>query len=52
MNPANAFFRYMLGFLTFISVSLVLTFAVGFYEANQSIEKQTAAAIQAMLEQK
>ena len=42
----------MLGFLTFISVSLVLTFVVGFYEANQSLEKQTAAAIQAMFESK
>ena len=49
MNPAGSFFRFTLGFLTFVSVSMALTFAVSIYEMNKDAEKQTAAAIQAML---
>ena len=51
-NPTGSFFKFVLGFLTFISVSFVLTFAVTNYAAKQDAQKQTAAAIQAMLVQK
>ncbi len=49
MNPAGSFFRFTLGFLTFISVSFVITFFVSTYEMSQDGEEQAAAAIQAML---
>lgn len=52
MNPAGSFFRFLLGFLTFISVSFVVTFFVSTYSTSQDAEKQTAAALQAMLEEK
>jgi len=52
MNPASSFFRFTLGFLTFISVSFIITLAVNTYEVSQNSEKQTAAAIQTMLEYK
>ncbi len=49
MNPAGSFFKFTIGFLTFISVSFGITFAVNTYEISKSAEKQAAAAIQAML---
>ena len=52
MTPAGSFFRYTLGFLTFVSLSLFITFAVNAYEVSKNAENQTAAAIQAMLEYK
>ena len=52
MNPAGSFFRFTLGFLTFVSLSILITYAVNVYEISQSSEEQTAAAIQGMLEQK
>ena len=51
MNPAGSFFRFTLGFLTFVSVSVAITFAVNTYEISKSTEEQIAAAIQAMLVQ-
>jgi len=45
----NSFFRFVLGFSVFIAVSLGLTFAVSTYSMQQEREKQTAAALKAML---
>mgnify|MGYP001593690228 CR=1 FL=1 len=52
MNPAGSFFRFTLGFLTFVSLSIIITYAVNVYEISQSAEEQTASAIKAMLEYK
>ena len=52
MNPAGSFFRFTLGFLTFVSLSVLITYVVNVYEISQSAEEQTAAALQAMLEQR
>ena len=52
MNSAGSFFRFTLGFLTFISVSLMITLAMNVYESSKSAEQQEAAAIKAMLEQR
>ncbi len=52
MNPTGSFFRFVLGFLTFISVSFIITFAVNSYTVAQDEQHQTASAIQAMLVQK
>lgn len=49
MNPAGSFFKFTIGFLTLISVSFGVTFAVSTYEMSQSAERQAASAIQAML---
>ncbi|QQG37937.1 MAG: hypothetical protein HYS26_00035 [Candidatus Kaiserbacteria bacterium] len=49
MNPASSFLRFTLGFLLFISLSFVITFAMNSYVIAQDQEKQTAAAIEAML---
>ena len=51
MDPTGSFFKFVLGFLTFISVSVALTYAVSTYTASQEAAKQTATALQAMLEQ-
>ena len=50
-SPAGSFFKFTIGFLTFISVSFGITFAVSTYEMSQSAERQAAAAIAAMLEE-
>jgi hypothetical protein len=52
MNPTGSFLRFLLGFFTFIGLSFLVTFSVNTYTVTQNSEKQTAAAIQAMLEQK
>jgi hypothetical protein len=49
MNPASSFFRFLLGFLTFISLSFVITYAVNSYTLAQEREQQTAAAFEALL---
>lgn len=51
-TPVGSFLRFFLGFMLFISISFGVTLAVNSYTANQSIEQQTAAALQAMLIQK
>lgn len=48
-NPSSSFFRFLLGFLTFISVSFLVTFAVGSYTVAQDSEKQTASAFEALV---
>ena len=48
-NPTGSFFKFLSGFLTFITVSFVVTYAVTTYTEKQNAEKQTAAAIEAML---
>ena len=50
MNPTGSFFRFLLGFLTFISLSFVITYAVSSYTLVQDSEKQTAAAFEALVE--
>ncbi|OGG58637.1 hypothetical protein A2765_02850 [Candidatus Kaiserbacteria bacterium RIFCSPHIGHO2_01_FULL_56_24] len=45
----NSFFRFVLGFSVFIVVSLGLTFAVSEYSIKQEQQKQTAAALRAMM---
>ena len=50
MNPAGSFFRFLLGFLTFISMSFAITYAVSSYTLAQDEQKQTAAALQALVE--
>src|SRR3989344_4478786 len=50
MNSTNSFLKFTLGFLTLISVSFVITFAVNSYTVAQDEQQQTAAAIQSMLE--
>ncbi|MBI4079803.1 hypothetical protein HY414_01060 [Candidatus Kaiserbacteria bacterium] len=47
-NPSGSFFRFLLGFLTFISLSFVITFAVSSYTIAEDSEKQTAAAFEAL----
>ena len=49
MTPSSSFFRFLLGFLTFISVSFIVTFAVGSYTVVEQQHEQTAAAFQAMV---
>lgn len=49
MNSASSFFRFVLGFLTLISLSFGLTYAVGTYTMAQEKEAQQAAALQALL---
>lgn len=49
MNPAGSFLKFVLGFLTFISLSFIITFAVHTYTATESAEQQAAAAMQTML---
>ncbi len=50
MNPTGSFFKFFLGFLTFISVSFIITFAVGAYTVVQEEQKQTAAAFKALVD--
>jgi hypothetical protein len=52
MNPASSFVRFALGFLTFISVSFLVTFAVHSYTLAQDASAQAAAALQAMVSEK
>jgi len=52
MGSAGSFFKFTLGFLTFISVSLVLTIAMNVYETSKSLDSQAAASIKAMVEVK
>lgn len=51
MNPApvGSFVRFLVGFLTFISISLGVTVAVNHYAQVADAERQQAAAFEAML---
>ena len=50
MNPADSFFRFLLGFLMFISLSFFITLAVHSYTIAQEVQDQTAAAFKALVE--
>lgn len=54
MNPApvGSFVRFLVGFLTFISVSLGLTVAVNHYAQSGDAQKQQAAAFEALVKTK
>lgn len=45
----QSFFRFTLGFVLFISVSLGITYAVTTIELAEEKKEQTAAALQVML---
>lgn len=51
MNPApvSSFVRALVGFLTFISVSFGVTYAVNTYASGQSQEQAASAAVARML---
>ena len=48
----GSFLRFLLGFLTLISMSFVITYSVNKYVTAQDAQKQAAAAIQAMIERR
>lgn len=50
-SPVGSFLKFVVGFLVFISLSLGLTIAVNDYTIAQQKSQQTAAAIQAVLQQ-
>lgn len=52
MEPANSFFKFLLGFLVLISLSLGITYAVNSYTLARDEQKQTAVAFQALVEHK
>jgi len=47
--PVGSFVRFLIGFLTFITVSFGVTIAVNTYATAHDAQQQTAAAEQAML---
>ena len=49
MNSSNSFLKFTLGFLMFISLSFVITYAVNSYTVAQEEREQTATAVQSML---
>jgi hypothetical protein len=49
-SPVGSFMRFLVGFTVFISVGFGVTYAVQTVATNQEQEQQTAAAIQAALE--
>ncbi len=51
-TPVGSFTRFLVGFLTFISVSLGVTVGVNAYATGQDAEHQAAAALSAMLSKK
>jgi hypothetical protein len=50
MNPAGSFFKFLIGFLVFITASFVLTFVVGTYSIDQERARDAAAALKAVAE--
>ncbi|HEY4526714.1 MAG TPA: hypothetical protein VJK53_02600 [Candidatus Paceibacterota bacterium] len=48
-TPTSSFFRFTVGFLTFISISFGLTYAVHTYTVIQERTQQAAAIRAAML---
>ena len=51
-SPAGSFFRFVVGFTVFISVSFGVTYAVNTYTTYKDAQEQTAAALHAMLAHK
>ena len=50
-SPVGSFTKFTVGFLVFIALGLGITIAVNVYTGEQDQQHQTAAAIQAMLQQ-
>lgn len=50
-NSLNSFLKFFIGFMLLISLSFGITFAVDTYAKSQDQERQTASALQALLEQ-
>lgn len=50
-SAVGSFFKFAIGFMVLVSVSLGVTVAVNVYTEQQGAEQQTAAALQAMLVQ-
>jgi len=50
--PVSSFFKFLVGFLTFISVSFGVTFTVQTYATGGDVDEQQAAALSALLQQK
>jgi hypothetical protein len=48
-TPSGSFFRFVIGFLVFISVFFGVTLAVSKISSSQEAQEQTAAAEAAML---
>lgn len=48
-SPIGTFFRFVLGFLLFISASFILTYAVNSYAHARDLSEQAAAARALML---
>ena len=46
-SPTNSFFKFLTGFLVFISLSFGITYAVNTYTVAQE-KAQTAAAVRAL----
>jgi hypothetical protein len=48
-SPVSSFLRFVVGFSVFLSVSFGVTYTVNTISEKQEMERQTAAALQAML---
>lgn len=48
-SAVGSFLKFSIGFMVFISISFGVTIAVNAYSQKQQAERQTAAALQAML---
>jgi hypothetical protein len=48
-TPVGSFVRFLVGFLTFVTVSFGVTVGVNAYASGQSAQQQAAAAFSAML---
>lgn len=49
-QPVNSFFKFAVGFLTFISISFGVTYAVNTYAAAKDADQAAAAAFAKMLQ--
>jgi hypothetical protein len=48
-TPVSSFFRFVVGFSVFLTVSFGVTYTVNTISIKQEQERQTAAALQAMV---
>lgn len=51
-SPVSSFLRFVIGFSVFLSVSFGVTYTVNTISVKQEQERQTAAALKAMLGEK
>ena len=51
-SPVSSFLRFVVGFSVFLSVSFGVTYTVNTISIKQEQERQTAAALRAMLGEK